>query len=144
MKLQKYIIVLLCIFLQWPRQLNALQLQKTHANRKSTSKSRKHHQFNSRCCKCSQHNQINNCICSAFICLVVLWVFAVHFFIWLQLVCCQNDEVVFLICRCCFLFAAHWALSATIFFCPLVIKQTLYSSVRTIPWTLGEPTFIFL
>ncbi len=32
--------------LRWPRELNALQLQKTHANRKSTSKSRKHfHQF---------------------------------------------------------------------------------------------------
>ncbi len=36
----------------------ALQLQKTHANRKSTSKSRKHHQFDSRCCKCSQRKQI--------------------------------------------------------------------------------------
>ncbi len=37
----------------------ALQLQKTHANRKSTSKSRKHfHHFDSRWCKCSQHKQI--------------------------------------------------------------------------------------
>ncbi len=46
-------------FLRWPRELNALQLQKTHANRKSTSKSWKHlHQFDSRCCKCSQHKQI--------------------------------------------------------------------------------------
>ncbi len=37
----------------------ALQIQKAHANRKSTSKSRKHlHQFDSRCCKCSQHKQI--------------------------------------------------------------------------------------
>ncbi len=54
-----------------------LQLQKTYANRKSTSKSRKHlHQFDSRCCKCSQHKQIKNFICSAFLCLVVLWVFA--------------------------------------------------------------------
>ncbi len=26
---------------RWPRELNALQLQKTHANRKSTNKSRK-------------------------------------------------------------------------------------------------------
>ncbi len=29
------------------------------------------------CCKCSQHNQINNFICSTFLCLVVLWIFAV-------------------------------------------------------------------
>ncbi len=37
----------------------ALQLQKTHANRKSTSKSRKYfHHFDSRWCKCSQHKQI--------------------------------------------------------------------------------------
>ncbi len=43
----------------WPRELNALQLQKTHANRKSTSKSRKYfHQFDNRWCKCSQHKQI--------------------------------------------------------------------------------------
>ncbi len=41
------------MILRWPRELNALQLQKTHANRKSTSKSRKHfHQFDSRWCKC--------------------------------------------------------------------------------------------
>ncbi len=31
--------------LRWLRELNALQLQKTHANRKSTSKSRKHLQL---------------------------------------------------------------------------------------------------
>ncbi len=54
------------VFVWWPRELNMLQLQKTHANRKSTSKSRKHlHQFDSRCCKCSQHNPINNFICSS-------------------------------------------------------------------------------
>ncbi len=106
--------------LRWPREINALQLQKTHANRKSTSKSRKHlHQCDRRCwkwsqhkqikkhCKCSQHNQIKNFICSAFLYLVVLWAFAVCFFIWLcceylQRVCCQIDEVVFLICRCFF------------------------------------------
>ncbi len=35
------------------------QLHKTHANRKSTSKSRKHfHHFDSRWCKCSQHKHI--------------------------------------------------------------------------------------
>ncbi len=54
---------------------------------------KQHNQFDSRCCKCSQHNQINF-ICSVFLCLVVLWVFAV--------VCCKIEEVVFLICRCFF------------------------------------------
>ncbi len=78
--------------LRWPRELNTLQPQ-THANRKSTSKSRKHHQFDSKWCKCSQHNQIPF-ICSAFLCLVVLWAFA--------RVRCQIEKVVFLICRCFF------------------------------------------
>ncbi len=128
-------------YIWWLRELNALQLQKAHANRKSPSKSRKHlHQFDSRCCKCSQHNQIKNFICSTFLCLVVLWAFVACvlsnwwscflnlqvfffylqcFFIWLccehlQGVCCQIEEVVFLICRCFFLFAARWALSTTV------------------------------
>ncbi len=57
--------------LRWLRELNALQLQKTHANRKSTSKSRKHLQFDSRCSKCSQHKQMKNFICSTFLFLVV-------------------------------------------------------------------------
>ncbi len=36
------------LILRWPRELNALQLQKTHANKKSTSKLRKHlHCFDS-------------------------------------------------------------------------------------------------
>ncbi len=56
--------------------------------------------------------------------LVVLWAFAVCFFIWLCCehlhICCQNDENVFLICWCFFYLhvfsevAAHWALSATV------------------------------
>ncbi len=95
-------------FLRWPRELNVLQLQKTHANRKSTSKSRnRFHHFDSRWCKCSQHKQIKkHCkcsqhnqihfICSAFLFLVVLWAFAP------SNVCCQIDESVFLICRCFF------------------------------------------
>ncbi len=66
---------------RWPRELNALQLQKTHTNRKSTSKSRKHLMLITKTnkethCKCSQHNQIKNFICSAFLYLVVLWAFA--------------------------------------------------------------------
>ncbi len=76
-------------FVRWLRELNALQLQKTHANRKSTSKSGKHlHQFDSRWCKCSQHIVVS--ICS--VCVVKL------------------TKVVFLICRrffficCAFLF----------------------------------------
>ncbi len=57
-----------CGNVRWPRELNALQLQKTHAYRKSTSKSRKHlHQFDSRWCKCSQHKQIKkHCKCSQY------------------------------------------------------------------------------
>ncbi len=89
--------------LRWPRELNALKLQKTHPNRKSTSKSRKHfHHVDSiwykcsqtnkeTCCKCSQHNQIHF-ICSAFL----FWLCCEH----LQRVRCQIDESVFLICRC--------------------------------------------
>ncbi len=90
---QKIIGRILGWFLRWPRELNALQLQKTHANRKSTSKSRKHlHHFDSRWYKCSQHKQIkkhaenaHNKCCE-------------H----LQRVHCQIDESVFLICRCFF------------------------------------------
>ncbi len=93
-------------FLRWPRELNALQLQKTHANRKRTSKSRKHfHQFDSRRCKCSQHKQIKkHCKCSQhnqihFICSAFLfWRCCEH----LQHVCCQIEEVVSLICWCFF------------------------------------------
>ncbi len=86
--------------LRWPRELNALQLQKTYANRKSTSKSRKHfHHFDSRWCKCSQHKQIN-LICSAFL----FWLCCEH----LQHMHCQIDESVFLICRCSFLFVASY------------------------------------
>ncbi len=95
------------------RLLQVLQMLTTQTNKETR-------------CKCSQHNQIKYFICSAFLCLVVLWVFAdcqidevvflicrcfflfvVCFFIWLccehlQCVCCQIDEVVFLICRCFF------------------------------------------
>ncbi len=92
--------------LRWPRELNALQLQKTHANRKSTSKSRKHlHHFGSRWCKCSQHKQIKkHCKCSQhkqihFICSAFLFRLCCEH---LQRVCCQIDESVFLICRCFF------------------------------------------
>ncbi len=60
-------------------------------------------------------------ICSTFLFLVVLWVFAVRFFICLscehlQHVRCKIGEVVCLICRCFFLFAVRWALSATVYF----------------------------
>ncbi len=75
-------------FLRWPRELNALQLQKTHANRKSISKSRKHlHQFDSRCCKCSKARVLSN---------------------WWS--CFLNLQAFF------FLFAACWALLATVVF----------------------------
>ncbi len=86
---QKIIGRILGRFLRWPRELNALQLQKTHANRKSTSKSRKHfYHFDSRWYKCSQHKQIKKHAANAHnttkyilfaACLfiwVVLWAFA--------------------------------------------------------------------
>ncbi len=89
--------------LQWLRELNALQLQKTHSNRKITSKSRKHfHQFDGRWCKCSQHKQIN-VICSAFL---VLWAFAACVL--------SNWGSRFFNLQVFFLFAARWALSATV------------------------------
>ncbi len=81
------------IFLRWPRELNALQLQKTHANRKSTSKSQKHlNQFDSRCCKILTTQTNKDLICSAFLYLVALWVFSA--------LVLSNCEVVFLICMC--------------------------------------------
>ncbi len=111
-------------YLRWLRELNVLQLQKTHANRKSTSKSRKDfHQFDSRWWKCSQHKQMkkhtenahNKCYLQRVCFLVVLWAFAAcvvkltkavflicsAFLFWLccehlQCVCCQNDENCFL------------------------------------------------
>ncbi len=91
---------------RWPRELNALQLQKTHANRKSTSKSRKHiHHFDSRWWKCSQHKQIKKHTANAhnttkYILfgaqplLVVLWAFAA---------CVMSTwGSCFLTCRCFF------------------------------------------
>ncbi len=87
-------VVLIQQYVRWPRELNALQLQTTHANRKSTSKSRKHfHRFDSKWWKCSQHKQIHF-ISTAFL----FWLCCEH----LQHVCCQIEEVVFLICRCSF------------------------------------------
>ncbi len=86
--------IVISVRLRWPRELNTLQLQKTHANRKSTSKSRKHfHIFDSRRCKCSQQNQIH-LICSTFL----FWLCCEH----LQCVRCQIDKSVFFICRCFF------------------------------------------
>ncbi len=92
------------VYLRWPRELNALQLQKTHANRKSASKSRKlFHQFDSRWWKCSQHKQIKKPTANAHNTTKYI-LFAARFFVWLccehlQRVHCQIEEVVFLICR---------------------------------------------
>ncbi len=58
----------------------ALQLQKTHANRKSTSKSRKRfHHFYSRWYKCSQHKQIKKHAANAHN-ITKYILFAAHFF----------------------------------------------------------------
>ncbi len=76
-------------YLRWLRELNGLQLKKTDANRKSTSKLRKHlHQFDNKCavntqnteklckltiqpntemhCKYLQHNQIQKCTANTY------------------------------------------------------------------------------
>ncbi len=111
-------IILTMSYRRWPRELNALQLQKTHANRKSTSISRKHiHHFDSRWWKCSQHKQIKKHTANAhnttkYILfgaqpiLVVLWAFAACVM--------SNWGSCFLNLQVFFLFAERWALSATI------------------------------
>ncbi len=49
------------------------------AERAQRAANRKHlHQFDSRCCKRSQHKQRKNVICSVFLYLVVLWALAVR------------------------------------------------------------------
>ncbi len=111
------------IFKVSERELKALQLQKTHANRKSTSKIKKTSssiwqqalqilttQTNKETrCKCLQHNQIKLFICRAFLWFAVLWAFAAHMLSnwWSSFL---NLKAFF------FFFAVHWALSATIDF----------------------------
>ncbi len=73
------------------------------------------------CCEYLQCVSLFGCvvsICSAFLYLVVLWVFAVRFFIWL---CCEHLQHLLSNWWRCFLdlhvfseVAAHWALSATV------------------------------
>ena len=81
-------------------------------------------------------------ICSSFLYLFVLWVFAACFCIslcceYLQHVCCQTDEDVFLICWCFFYLnvfcevAARWALSATV---PRPYFEIFAPHVHTQPW----------
>ncbi len=101
------------LHLRWPRELNALQLQKTHANKKSTSKSRKHfHHFDSRWCKCSQHKQINKHTANPHNTTKYI-LFAAHFFFGCVVSICsvcvvKLTKVVLLICRRFFLFAARF------------------------------------
>ncbi len=100
-----YIISILDWVTHWPRELNALQLQKTQANRKGTSKSRKHfHHFDRRWYKCSQHKQIKKHDANAHN-ITKYILFAARFFSGLccehlQHVRCQIEEVVSLICMC--------------------------------------------
>ncbi len=54
-------------------------------------------------CRYSQHNQTNKRTANKILYLVVLWVFAVRFFVCVVSICrtcCQTDEDVFLICMC--------------------------------------------
>ncbi len=90
--------------LWWPRQLSALQLQKTRANRKGTSKSRKQQVLKM---LTTQPNKI--------------FLFAAaRFFVWL---CCEHLQCVlsnwwsrFLNLQVFFLYAARWSLSATVLY----------------------------
>ncbi len=113
--------------LRWPRELNTLQLQKTHENRKGTSKSRKYfHQFESRWWKCSQHKQIKKHTANAHNTTKSILFAARFFFFGCVVSICsifvvKITKVVFLICRCFFLFAAHffffvvlWAFAACV------------------------------
>ncbi len=93
------------MFVRWPWELIALQIEKNACKlRKRLPQFDHAHAANA-------HNTTKKA-------------FAVCFFIWLCCehlhICCQNDENVFLICRCFFYLhvfsevAAHWALSATV------------------------------
>ncbi len=101
-EMKRFFISYMCTLL-----LHLENFRKQHANRKSTSKSRKHfHQFDSRWWKCSQHKQIKKNTANAHNTTKNI-LFAARFFFWLccehlQRVCCQIEEVVFLICRCFF------------------------------------------
>ncbi len=108
------------IFLRWPRELNALQLQKTHANRKSTSKSRKHlHQFDSRCCKILTTQTNKGFDLQCFLYLVALWVFAARVLSnWRS--CFPNLHVYSEA-------AGHWALSATVIFAVIYMYKSVCS-----------------
>ncbi len=75
--------------LRWPRELNALQLQKTHAHRKNTCKLRKQlNQFDNTCAA-NAHNTTKQKKHAAnkILYLVVLWAFAECLFIGL---CCEH------------------------------------------------------
>ncbi len=123
--------------LRWPRELNALQLQKTHANRKSTSKSRKHfHHFDSRWCKCSQHNQIHF-ICSAFLFLVVLWAFvACALSNWRK--CFLNLQVFFFFCSAFLFLVVLWAFAA----CALLNWRKCFSNLQMYFFICGAILFL--
>ncbi len=98
---------------RWPRELNAQQLQKTHANGKSTSKSRKYfHQFDSRWCKCSQYRQIKKHAANAHNTTKYMLFVARFFFGCVVSICSmcvvKLTKVVSLICRHFFLFATRF------------------------------------
>jgi len=102
---------------RWPREL-----QKTRANRESTSKSRTHlHQFDSRWSKRSQHKQIH-VICSAFL-------------FWL---CCQNDESVFFIFQVFFSICSALS-SLQINICWKRFSKRPYDAICT--WTFHKKNF---
>ncbi len=109
-------------------------------------------------CKCSQHNQKRNALQIIFIWLRCEHLQCVSLFVCVVsicTICCQTNENVFLICWCFFYLhvfsevAARWALSATLWFTPMVdsfrnkTKDCLYEcltgslahSIRSKTWT---------
>ncbi len=90
--------------LRWPRELNALQLQKTHANRKNTSKLRKQlNQFdNTRAANAHNTTKQRNALpikCFIWLCCEHLQsVYLLVCVVSICCTCCKTDENVFLIC----------------------------------------------
>ncbi len=81
-----------------------MQIEKAPANQENI--------FINRCCKCSQRNQIKKRMTNTHNTIL----FAVRFFIWLccEPLCCKIDSYFLNLPFFVFLFAASWALSATV------------------------------
>ncbi len=99
-----------------------MRIEKAPANQENIF-----YQFDSRWCKCSQHNQIHF-ICSAFL----FWLCCEH----LKHVHCKIEEVVSLICRC-FVYLQHVELSRPPYYRlgEMIRKQKNTKTDAYVPWT---------